>query len=259
MKRKGEKYLFNNNIFDEPNIEEEEELIPPTPTFSEEELETVRQTTYEKAYELGKQDGIKERTESIENTVSQTLKKIEQSASLLFTAETEREKLYEVEAVNLCLAIFEKLLPEYMGRKGQDELKTVLTNILEKQENPSIQVDVHPSTHSDISQYLTTLQLQNGVKPRFDIVENDTVGTNDCRLSWKNGGAVRNAEALSDEIRTIMQQALAGTQTNVHDNNSTLQNPENLESPDQPPSEKQDTGDTNNNLEAPDTMEKPDE
>ena len=41
MGRKGEKYLFNQNIFDEPGIEEDDIEPPPPPIFSEEELDIV--------------------------------------------------------------------------------------------------------------------------------------------------------------------------------------------------------------------------
>lgn len=218
MKRKGEKFLFNQNIFDEPDIEEEEIEPPPAPTFSEEELETVRKTTYDKAYQAGKQDGIKAEQESRDEIVAQALQKISHDTGLLFTAESERERIFESETLRMTLAIFETLFPLYQKEHGFDELKTAIADILKKQEGQSqIIIEVHPDNVEGIKNHLHTLAQYGHDPHRYDITGTDNLDEDAFRMRWKDGGAIRDLGTMAGEIGAIIKDTLAGTLTNSHD------------------------------------------
>lgn len=228
MGKKTEKFLFNQHIFDEPEIEEEEHEEPPPPTFSEEELETVRQTTHDRAFEQGKQSGLAESKASRDEQIAQVLKKIGHDASLLFAAEEQREKLFERESVTLASAIFEKIFPEQRKQHGFEELKKSISAILKKQEGLSeIRVEVHPDVVEGIRSHITRMNLQGGVQQRFDIVGNATLNELAVNIYWKDGGAIRDIAAIAEEIRTILHDTLAGEPFNSHDSNSdtTAENP----------------------------------
>lgn len=222
MKRKGEKFLFNQNIFDEPDIEEEEDVeLPPPPTFSEEELETVRKTTYDKAYEAGKQDGIKAERTSRDEIVAQTLQKISHDTGLLFSAEDERERIFEAEALRMTLAIFEKLFPLYKHEHGFDELKTAVENVLKKQEGQSqIVIEVHPDNVEGIKNHIHSLGQYGHDPHRYEIKGTENLDESAFRLRWKDGGAIRDVKTITDEIEAIIKDTLAGTLTNSHDSKS---------------------------------------
>lgn len=222
--KKTEKFLFNTNIFDEPDIEEEEEIvIPPPPTFSEDELETVRRTTHDRAYEQGKKDGVDHERTSREEAIAQVLKRIEQQASLLFAAEHERERIFETEVLRTTLSIFEKLFPDYTQRTGFEELQSAIRQILQKQDNQSeIVIEVSADISEGITAFISSLSLHGNTQQRFDIRSNPSMTPGQCAMYWKDGGAIRNNEKLAGEIRTFIQDTLAGTLTNLHDSGSTF-------------------------------------
>lgn len=218
MKRKGEKFLFNQNIFDEPNIEEEEVEPPPAPTFSEDELEAVRKTTHDRAYEAGKQDGINAERNSRDEIVAQALQKISHDTGLLFAAEGERERIFEIETLRMTLAIFETLFPLYKKEHGFDELKTAVAGILEKQEGQSqIIIEVHPDNVEGIKNHIHSLAQYGHDPHRYDITGTDNLDEDAFRMRWKDGGAVRDLETMASEIGAIIKDTLAGTLTNSHD------------------------------------------
>lgn len=221
MGKKTEKFLFNQHIFDEPDLEEEEFEEPPPPTFSEEELETVRKTTQDRAFEQGRQAGIDEKKASIEAQVAQVLQKIAQDTAVLFAAEDAREKLFEQESVKLASAIFEKIFPEQKELHGFDELKKSLSTILKKQEGHSeIRIEVHPSAVEGVQNHINTLNLQGGAQQRFNIIGNESLSELAVNIYWKDGGAIRDIDTIAEEIRTILHETLASDALNSHDSNS---------------------------------------
>ncbi|MFP4312682.1 MAG: hypothetical protein ACLFR0_00020 [Alphaproteobacteria bacterium] len=218
MGKDSEKFLFNQHIFDEPEIEEDEHEEPPPPTYSQEELETAKEETYRRAYEQGKKDGLKESAASREQMVAQVLQKIGEDATALFVAETAREKIFEEESVKLALTIFQKLFPEQKTLHGFEELSACLTRILKKQENQSeIRIEAHPDTVEGVQNHIGTLSLPAQSQQRFDIIGNDSLDALAIKIYWKDGGAVKDISAIAEEIRTILHDTLAGTDGKRHD------------------------------------------
>ena len=77
------KFFFDVNIFDAPEKEEiPEDLPPPPPTFSEDELAAARDI----AFEQGRQQGQREQREARETRVAELLEIITQNFSHLFAA-----------------------------------------------------------------------------------------------------------------------------------------------------------------------------
>src|SRR5688572_2154193 len=99
---KDQKYFFTENIFDEDHVEE-----TPPPSFSEQELAEARQ----KSAVEGKQQGLKEAENSQLKQTLVVLEKIQKQLAELSAAESLREKIFEKETLELCLAIFERLFP----------------------------------------------------------------------------------------------------------------------------------------------------
>jgi flagellar assembly protein FliH len=229
--KKTEKFLFNNHIFDEPDIEEEDDHTPPPPpVFSEEDLETVRRTTHDRAYEQGKKDGVDQERASREEMLAQVLKRLEQQASLLFAAEHERDRIFETEVLNTTLSIFEKLFPYYTSQFGFEELRGAIRNTLEKQEDQSeIVVEVNPDAKEGIADFINSFSMGGATHQRFEVRANPTMSVGQCALYWKDGGAIRNNDKLAEEIRAFIQDTLAGTNSNVHDSGDDINNPSGTE------------------------------
>ena len=212
--KKEEKYFFTANIFDEEIIvEEPEEIIPPPPVFSEAELETARL----KALQQGKQQGVHETEQSILRNVSQTLDAIAADLKNFFAAELERERLYEQDSIKLCLQVFEKLFPVYNEKCGFEEMKAAMETILKRQEGQQkIVIHVAPDIAVRIEEHLQTLKKdENG--PSLMVKPDPAMPPGACKLAWEDGGAARNPEILAGEIKSMIEQALAGSVSKGHD------------------------------------------
>ena len=213
----GEKYFFTANIFDEEQVEEiPEEVIPPPPVFSEAELDAVRRA----ALGEGKNQGMRETEQSRDRYIAETLERIAADTAVLFAAEHEREKLYEQDVLKLCLQVFAKLFPLYNQAHGFDELKHALTTILKKQEaQQKILVAVAPEFAEKVAVHLETLKTRED-GPDLLVKGDPSIPPGGCKLSWHEGGAMRNPEILAEDIKSVIEQALAGSLPKGHDTQS---------------------------------------
>lgn len=218
MSSDDKKFMFNVHIFDEPETiepeEEEEDLPPPPPTFSEEELEAAKSMSFEQ----GRQEGRAEETESREATIKQILERIANDYGTLYAQEQEREKLFEEETVKLSMKIFEYLYPQYSQEHGFEELKLVILNILETQKNQSeITIEVNPDFVPAIQTAIDTTKTAAQKDTKFNIIGAEQLPPSECRLTWKNGGAIYNMDKIAQEIRDEIQEMLAARTLNPHD------------------------------------------
>lgn len=204
------KYMFSENVFDEPEEDEEELLEPPPPTFSEVDLEEARRTAYEQAYKKGRDEAAEEARQSREQFIAGLLQKISNDFGLIFSEENRRDDIFEQEVVRVCLAIFEKLFPVYMEQEGRTELQAILRDVLGQYTGKSeIAIEVPPGTAQEIQNFINTLKLENDAQNRMAIRENEDTAPDSCRLSWADGGAVRDGQALAGHIKNILEEALA--------------------------------------------------
>ena len=88
------------------------------------------------SFQDGKNEGIAEATEkekqSREAFVSRALSDISTAAQALFTEEQNRIDLYEAQALELSINIFERLFPVFEEALGFENLKHHLRTVLEK-------------------------------------------------------------------------------------------------------------------------------
>lgn len=214
--RKSQKFFFDTNNFDEEREEVIEEEEPPPPVFSEEELARAE----EDAYAKGKQDGLSEAAQSRETHIASILKNVEANLYPLLEQEDRRIALYEREAVGLAHQIFVKLFPSLNSRHGLEEIKDVITTVLETQRAcPEIIIEVQPDYIADIQELIGRIKKNHDVSGVYTIKERPSLGPADCRLTWKDGGARRDIEALKEEIEKHLQQILADN-SSMTDNES---------------------------------------
>lgn len=219
--RKDDKFFFDLNIFDEDVIEEpEEELPPPPPTFSEDELEAARHAAFAEGKKDGRAEATEEEQASRSTFVAQSLNKIAEAATVLFAEEAQRARRYEREATELSLSIFEKLFPVYNELYGFEELKQNISTILRKQQNQrKIHIHVSPANAAGVEAFLAELSTK-GLDGNFAVEADETLGDRACRMRWDRGGASHDTNAMAEEIKSLMQQTLAGLDAKGHDSNS---------------------------------------
>lgn len=214
--KKPEKFLFDSNSFDVPKEDENQE--PEAPVFSEEELAQAQRTSFEQ----GRAQGLKEAEESREKHVSTLIESITLDLKSLFSTEDEREKRFEHEVAHLCKTIFEKAFPAINKDQGLNEVISILQDILSaQQDQPTILIEVNNDFVSDIENAVQTIQKEFYGSGTIEIIGKEELSDGDCRLSWKDGGASRDAQALYEQIINSLQQGVADNdRMDDNDNNS---------------------------------------
>lgn len=217
-----EKFFFDMNFFEGDELTskktEEEEEEPPAPTFSEEELDSAKATSFQE----GKAEGLREAAESREQFIAAIMERISQSTSVLFEAEIEREKRFEQESVQLSLKIFQQIFPYYQEKYGFDELKQAMSDTISQQEGQSaIIVEVHSDYVTDIDSFLQESASQISASPcSFEVQGQDSFSKDQFKLSWKDGGAVRDIDTLATKIHDIVQNVLLSSGAELCENNA---------------------------------------
>lgn len=192
---KDRKFFFDLHNFDDPAGANDE---PPPPTYSQDDLSSAQAV----AMEQGRQKGLNEANNSREQKVAQLLQQISTQFATLFAAEQERESRYEEEVILLTLTALDKLFPTLNDTIGPLEMEQAVTRILQSAVDQSeITIRVHPDFTQDIEGLLAPFRAKDVNPPNFHIIGDETLGPGDCRLSWADGGAVRDAQALSQTIR----------------------------------------------------------
>lgn len=229
LERKTQKFMFDLNNFDDDVVEEVEFVEPPPPTFSEEEMESAKNKSFRDGQQKGRDDALKESSESREQFVAEQLQIIAQSLPQIFEKEQERETRYETESVKLNLQLFEKLFPFLHDIYGEDNLKASISNILEKQSGQKeVVISVHPDAKEGIEQHLQTLS-SGGTQMDLVIKADPDIAAGACKISWSDGGAVKNPQALASEIFGFIKDTLAGYETNSHDGTEKVDLPSEID------------------------------
>ena len=193
------KFLFDVNIFDAPPKEEiNEDLPPPPPTFSEDELSAAK----DMAFEQGRQQGQKEQIESREQFVAQTLDTIAQNFSRLFAAETLRENIFEKEALKIAVMALDVLFPSLNEKIGRDEvLKVVEKTLTDHRKTKEIAISVPSGMKGEIETLISRIRATEHDEVLWRVTEDAALSQGDCVLEWSDGGAVRDSVRAARDIR----------------------------------------------------------
>jgi flagellar assembly protein FliH len=217
----GRKYFFDLNNFDGTSAPEpEEDLPPPPPVFSEDELETEKKQSLEEGRIIGRQEEQQSRAQYIATQISELNTQI----LSLILSEQIREKKFEQEVIHLCRALVGKLFPALLPTAGYTEIETVIERVISKQPLSQIHIEVPKDDAEDIKTYLLSLK---DIEPnRLHIHGVDNLSKGSCRMKWQDGGAVRDHQALSQAIFAELDEVLAPIPQKVQNSESVQKSPD---------------------------------
>lgn len=215
MSNERQRYFFDANNFDAPNAPEpEENLPPPPPVYSEDELAAAKAEAFEEGRGKGHADEQKNREQYIANQISDLNTQI----LSLILSEQMREKKFEQEVIHTCRGLFSKLLPSLTSTGGLDEIYAVISRTVLNQQKSIIDIEVPMDDVNDIKEKLSTLK---DIQPEnINVVGNAELGKGNCRMKWQDGGAIRDHEALIQAIMKQLDETLAPPPQKVHNNES---------------------------------------
>jgi len=191
--------LFDED-FDLPPQQIEPEVIEPV--FSAAELTAAR----EEAERDGHDAALAEAETSARKMASQALTAI---AAQMETARAEATSIAEQssEAVaRLLIDCFATAFPALSARYGPNEVSAVLRAILPAlHREPKITVRVNPHGLDALTEQINALDAELAAKVR--LIPTDAVPVGDARVTWENGGAVRDTASLWSQIENILASA----------------------------------------------------
>lgn len=196
------KFLFDMHSFDKVDVVAPEDLPP---VFSEADMAAARA----EAHAAGKAEGLKDAARSREQQTANMLRVIAESFAGLFAAEDGRERVFEEESVLLAKTMLSTLFPAWNARLGQDEVRTAVLEILETCNRQSvITIELSPEDAGPVEQALQSHWHDPESAPRCRVLSHDALKTGQCRLSWADGGAVRDSGALAARIAATLESLL---------------------------------------------------
>lgn len=202
---KDRKFLFDTNNFDLPDLPPEPEIyVEPPPLFSLDEIGDARNDAFEKGHAAG----LEEARVAREQFLAEQTEKISQELKFLLGAENYRAAVYEREVLSLSETIFSTLFPAFTEREGLAEIKTVIAKVLAGQpEQPSIIIELPAEDCAAIEEYFTHL----GFDPsRITFKSTPSLPRASCRIAWKDGGALRDHQAIADQILKTLRPGQTG-------------------------------------------------
>lgn len=189
----GKAFCFAEDFDSPASSALEPEIIPPT--FSAAELEAARA----EAFQAGSSASATECAAADHAAIRQVV-----SAIAAQFAAAREDLLHQAEQsattiARLLLGALGTMLPELTARYGEAELQAVIRAVhpgLFKE--PGVIVRVNPC-HADATAG-EVARLDPDLASRLRIVPADAVPRGDVRITWRNGGASRDAEALWTQV-----------------------------------------------------------
>lgn len=191
-----------NQTEDIPEVEEE----PAPPTFSEADLHAAKQD----AYNLGHAAGNQESIAGFEHRIAESLDVATSAFSRLAATQEEANKQIALDGLRLAATVVEKMMPEMVRRHGVEEIESAVADVLENIiDEPTVTVTVHEDLMEPMAERLRPVALKSGLGDRLLVTSDPTLGLSDCRVSWGDGGAERNADAIWSRVEDTLDRNLA--------------------------------------------------
>lgn len=182
----------------------EEEVVP---TFSEEELAQARA----EGFEAGKEEGRKESAEATEQRILETVESVTENLTRIYNGQTQANHDIAQEMIQISTAIAKKMFPDLNARNALGEVERVVQDTLKAiTDEPRVQIMVHPDLREPLTDHLAAMTQRAGFEGKVYVNPDNTVNLGDCRVEWSHGAAVRDSEAIMEQIDEIIERNLHG-------------------------------------------------
>jgi len=211
------KYMFDLDFtpaHERPKVAEREEAVqdepeaeaPPAPTFTEEDLQVVR----EAAYEEGHQHGLTEAAETTERRMSEAMTRVAEGLASLGQAQEDAADINQRVAARVAMAVLKKVLPAACEANAFEEVvRTVLDCFAHVLDEPRIIVKVEAGLVDSVRERLEGEASHHGFEGRVVVQPDPRLPPGDCKVEWTDGGAERDQARLVADIEAVVERALA--------------------------------------------------
>jgi flagellar assembly protein FliH len=186
--------------------QEPEPDLPPPPSFTEEDLQVVREAAYEEGHRAGLTEGV----ESTEHLMAEAMTRLAEALTSLHEAQEEAADANQRVAARVAMAVLKKVLPATCEQNAFEEvIRTVQDCFANVLDEPRIIVRVEQDLVDPVRDRLEAVAGMHGFEGRVVVQPDPRVMRGDCRVEWTDGGAERDQVRLIADIEAAVERSVA--------------------------------------------------
>lgn len=180
------------------------------PTISVVEAERRRADAESQAYRMGFAAGEAKAQGEAAQRIAAALAVIADGLDRLNRGLTGIETRLETEAVEVAVAVANKLAPALIAREPLAEIAALATECFRHLvTTPHIAVRVGAEIHEAAQRELEGIARARGFEGRLLVTADPALPAGDCRIEWASGGVNRDRDAVLSEIQDVVSRYVA--------------------------------------------------
>ena len=193
------------------HLQEQEEL-PPEPTYSAEELAAART----EGFSEGHQAGFAESAASLENAAVQALNDIAAQLSSMAPMCQAGLDGCRRDSIAIAQAVARRTVDQLAQETALQMIEGVLGELLTRViDEPRVVIRVHDDLLDSLQQRMPVVNEKSGFPGSVILLGEPELALPDCRIEWADGGAEYSHEAVMAEIDTLIERHRAGIGANA--------------------------------------------
>ena len=123
----------------------------------------------------------------------------------------------ETEAVEVAVAVANKLAPELIAREPFAEIEALATDCFRQLvKTPHVAVRIGPDIFATAKEKLEEIARARGFEGRLMVEADSTLAAGDCRIEWSEGGVTRDSAATLSSISDVVARYIAARTAGAH-------------------------------------------
>lgn len=169
------------------------------------------------AFTEGKAAGAAEQRSSSEHASAVALEAISRRLNDLTGHLDILRSEIEAQALEAVFAITQKLVPHFVEKHGTEEIEGLVRECLSTvYDEPRVVIRARDEILEHIKSRLDELISSSGFGGKVVLFADPSIGAQDCRVEWADGGTERNTDRLWRDIEATIARAL-GREINATD------------------------------------------
>jgi flagellar assembly protein FliH len=203
------KFLFDRS-FDQPDAPRDKSRKPPPPpppepTFSRGELEAARAA----GAAAGRATGLAEAAQSIDTRVAAALSSLALGLKVILASRQRYAEDAQRGAVEALRAALTKAVPALCRKAPLTEIEAMIADCLrEAYDEPRVVLRIPDGLFEAMRQRLDSVVTASGFPGKIVLLADDSLGPEDARVEWAEGGAERDTRRLMHDIDGALARAL---------------------------------------------------
>jgi flagellar assembly protein FliH len=184
---------------------EEDFATGEKPTITLVEAERRRKDAESVAYRNGFSAGQAQAQNEASERIAAALAVVADGLSRIVRAMSEIEARLETEAVDVAVAVGEKLAAALIEREPVAEIAALAATCFRQLvATPHVAVRIGPDIYDETKHKLEEIARLNGFEGRLTVLADSNLLAGDCRIEWAEGGVDRDRAAASAAIEDVV-------------------------------------------------------